>query len=206
MSALSSAVDLPSSDDDSYSTDYSVGSVSLFSECSGLNDEYSTDDNVDSQDLGIPIVDEEGECEENIAMQSPSEQQAQVFSSEELLDKETLQPSISPDHVTLQPSVSQNSFGYVHVIDNVDMNVRRSFQRSDRTTRSYHFCHAYAVLNRIDTSTLSDGPPSGTLSTEDILPSSNDLFVIIEDFIELMKRFVVQLYNYSEFSFFVCTT
>ena len=40
------------------------------------------------------------------------------------------------------------------------------FQRSDRTSRSYHFCHAYA---RIDASTLSDGPPSGTLSIEDII-------------------------------------
>ena len=82
----------------------------------------ATDDNV--QDQGIPIVNEEGECEENITLQSPSEQQAQVFSSEELLDKQTL-PSVSPNHVTLQSSVSQNSFGYVNVIDklNVDMNV-----------------------------------------------------------------------------------
>ena len=40
-----------------------------------------------------------------------------------------------------------DSHGYVVVIDNLDMNVRRSFQRIDRTTESYHFCHAYAVLN-----------------------------------------------------------
>ena len=194
MSTLSSAVDLPSSDDDSYSTDYSVGSVSFFSQCSGVNDDYSSDDNADSQNQGIPFVDDQ--CEENITLQSPCEQQAQVFGSEELLDEQTLQPIVSPNQsptecITLQPSISQSSFGYVNVIDNVDMNIRRSFQRSDRTTKSHHFCHAYAVLNRIDTSTLSDGPPSGALSIEDILPSSNDLFVIIADFIELMKRSVL---------------
>ena len=71
-------------------------------------------------------------------------------------------------------SSASESFGYVGVIDNVDMNIRRSYQRCDRTTASYHFCHGYAVLNRIDTSNLSDGPPSGTLSVEQLLPNSSD--------------------------------
>jgi len=71
-------------------------------------------------------------------------------------------------------SSALESFGYVGVIDNVDMNIRRSYQRCDRTTASYHFCHGYAVLNRIDTSNLSDGPPSGTLSVEQLLPNSSD--------------------------------
>ena len=43
------------------------------------------------------------------------------------------------------------------------MNVRRGFQRIDRTTESYHFCHAHATLNRVDTSELDDGPSSGIL-------------------------------------------
>lgn len=86
-------------------------------------------------------------------------------------------------------SAASESFGYVLVMDNIDMNIRRSFQRSDRTTASYHFCHTYGLLNRINTSTLSDGPPSGTLSTEAILPNSTDLNVIMEDFAVLVSRY-----------------
>jgi len=68
-----------------------------------------------------------------------------------------------------------DSNGYVLVIDNLGMSVRHSFQRIDRSTESMHFCHAYAVLNRFDASGLEDGPPSGVLSCEDILPDMNDL-------------------------------
>ena len=60
-------------------------------------------------------------------------------------------------------------FGYVMVMDNFDMNVQRIFQWCDRTTASYHFCHVYGLLNRIDSSNLSDGPPSGNLSSDMIL-------------------------------------
>ena len=44
-------------------------------------------------------------------------------------------------------NVTTDSYGYVLVIDNIDMNVRCSFQRIDQSTESLHFCHAYAVLN-----------------------------------------------------------
>jgi len=33
--------------------------------------------------------------------------------------------------------------GFVLVIDNIDMNIRRSDQGVDHTTSSYHFCHAF---------------------------------------------------------------
>jgi len=62
------------------------------------------------------------------------------------------------------------------------MNVRRSFQRINRSTESMHFCHAYAVLNRFDTSGLEDGAPSGVLSCEVILPDLSDLKLIMNDF------------------------
>ena len=73
---------------------------------------------------------------------------------------------------------------------NTICDIRRSFQCCDRTTKSYHFCHAFAVQNRLDTSVLSDGASTGTLSSEAILPSSNDLERIIEDFKVLVSRFV----------------
>ena len=78
--------------------------------------------------------------------------------------------------------------GYVLVIDNLNMNVRRSFQRINRSTESIHFCHAYAVLNRFDTSGLEDGPPSGVLSYEVVLPNMTDLQQILNDFKVLVSR------------------
>jgi len=74
------------------------------------------------------------------------------------------------------------------VIDNLDMNVRRSFQRINRSTESLHFCHAFAMLNRFDTSGLEDRSPSGVLSYEVILPDMSDLQVILNDFKVLVSR------------------
>ena len=78
--------------------------------------------------------------------------------------------------------------GYVLCIDNVDMNVRPSFQRVNRTTESYHFCHAYAAKCRLNTSGLQDGLPSGTLSSKKVLPCKNDIDNIQKDFEVLVSR------------------
>ena len=51
-----------------------------------------------------------------------------------------------------------------------------------------HFCHAYAVLNRFDTSGLEDGRPSGVLSYEVVLPNMTDLQQIVDDFKVLVLR------------------
>ena len=149
--------ELSSTDDDSCSTDYSVGDVLLFSECLEDSHGYSTDDDLDSLEQETSSVNVEEESRRDNTLQSTCSQQTmltQVVSPEEQLHDET---------VTSEKSVSKEHFGYVLVMDNIDMNVRRSFQRHDRTTKSYHFCHLYALQNRINTSTLSDGPPSGTL-------------------------------------------
>jgi len=148
------------------------------------NDGYNTDDGLNSQKLETSNVDEEEESENN-ALQSPT-------CNQQALLTEVIGPDEQPceQAVNLEPTVSADHFGHVLVMDNIDMNVRRSFQRSDRTTKSYHFCHAYALQNRINTSTLSDGLPSGTLSIEAILPSNNDLLKIMEDFAVLISRFV----------------
>ena len=41
----------------------------------------------------------------------------------------------------------QNRFGFVLVMDNIDKNVRPSYQRENKGTKSYCFTHSYAVLN-----------------------------------------------------------
>ena len=49
--------------------------------------------------------------------------------------------------------------GYVIEGDNVDKNIHQSFQRVDCKTQSLHYFNAYAVLDRIDFSGLSDEVP-----------------------------------------------
>ena len=79
-------------------------------------------------------------------------------------------------------------YGYTLTIDNIDMNVRRSFQRLDRTTQSYHFCHVYAALNRMDSAMLEYGHSSGVISLETVLPSIGDVEKVLEDFNVLVSR------------------
>jgi len=89
-----------------------------------------------------------------------------------------------------------NSNGYVFVIDNLDMNVHRSFQRIDRSTESMHFCHVFGVLNRFDTLGLEDGPPSGVLSCEVVLPDLND---ILDDFKVLVSVCAKDINQHGQF-------
>lgn len=61
--------------------------------------------------------------------------------------------------------------GFKIVGDNVDKNVRPSFQRQEHQTRSLHHFHAYAVRDRVSCSSLSDNPkaePSPTSINVDI--------------------------------------
>ena len=61
------------------------------------------------------------------------------------------------------------------------MNARRSFQRLDRTTKSYHFFHGYAVINRVSSTILPDQFPTEILSPESILLGQAELDIVISD-------------------------
>lgn len=69
---------------------------------------------------------------------------------------------------------TQKWTGFRIVGDNVDKNFRRSFQRVDYTTRSFHYFHSYAVLDRVDFSGLSDIPGKGVIDTTILVPSDDD--------------------------------
>jgi len=43
--------------------------------------------------------------------------------------------------------------------DNINKNIHPSYQHQNRATQSLHYFHSYAVLNRLDTSGLSDSHP-----------------------------------------------
>ena len=70
------------------------------------------------------------------------------------------------------------------------MNIRHSFQRLDCTTQSYHFCHVFTALNRVDSAMLEDGSSSGVISLESVLPSKEDLEKVMEDFNVLVSRYI----------------
>ena len=73
--------------------------------------------------------------------------------------------------------------------DNIDKNLRRSYQRCDRQTVSLHYFHSCAVGDRIDFSQLSDVPPdSVTIDPAAMLPNSNDLSGIKKEFQVLVSR------------------
>lgn len=99
--------------------------------------------------------------------------------SEDTVSRSAGESEITPEQRWL------TSPGY---IDNVDMNVRRSYQRVGSTATSYHFCHGYAAQNRVHSTKLADGPPSGTLTIDDVLPSINDLESSLNDFEVLVSR------------------
>ena len=80
--------------------------------------------------------------------------------------------------------------GYCIPCDNLDQNVRPSYQRQDRTTNSLHYFHSYAVKNRIDISNYSDDhPKSLDISPDKILPTQADLKDLLGDFEILIERY-----------------
>ena len=87
-------------------------------------------------------------------------------------------------------------FGFKIIGDNINKNVRASFQRSDHGTTSLHHFHAFASRDRLDLSSLSDKDPD--LSTvivdidpEEFLPSQEDIDKINEKFCILIAKYVV---------------
>ena len=183
---------LSSDDDSSSTTDYSAGDISLFSECESIASDSTAEQN-DLEETELPQELSFGIIEEQNLMsvdeQENNEMNEEPDSSRSLVSTESRQDTSQLDLQQSSSVTSADGFGYVEVIDNIDINLRRSFQRIDRSTLSYHFCHAYAVRNRINTSVLPDGPPSGVLTCDAILPSKDDLKRVMDDITVLVSRY-----------------
>ena len=195
--------DMPS-DDDSYETDYSIGDISLISGIESAGSVYG-DDNIEEFEENDTIFELGDEERRIVDMETTSEQQVENL-EHKTQDSELQESTNFESQATLTSAVEhtnqetselnnetsatpKDSFGYVLVIDNIDINVRWSYQRIDRSTESLHFCHVYAVLNRINTMVLSDAPSSGELSVDSILPAQDDLKKITDDFTVLVSRY-----------------
>lgn len=148
-------------DNDAYSSCSTVYTVGDISVITGdNNDDIACIDDIEDEEEGDVIM--------NLDESGPDE---------------TLNESENADQSSACP-------GYVLVIDNIDMNVRRSNQRVDRTTQSYHYCHGYAVKNRVNSTPLADHAPSGTLSVDNVLPNKADLESILDDFKVIISRWL----------------
>lgn len=90
----------------------------------------------------------------------------------------------------LQSSLSvKECVGFVLVTDNVDKNIRPSYQRENRQTQSLHYCHSCAVKNHVSVTGLSDNRASAEISVETFLPTEDDLSQLLADFEILVSRY-----------------
>ena len=79
--------------------------------------------------------------------------------------------------------------GFKLVKDNLDKNVRPSNQRIDHQTKSYHYCHAFAVKDRVNLSSCSDiRPDSLQIDPFCLLPTADDLEQLKKNFVILVSR------------------
>ena len=66
--------------------------------------------------------------------------------------------------------------GFKFVGDNIDKNVKPSFQRAEQKGLSLHYFHGYAIKDCVNFSHLSDvSPPYCTPDANTLLPSIEDI-------------------------------
>ena len=86
--------------------------------------------------------------------------------------------------------ISQNNGkSFKEVGDNLDKNIRPSFQRISHQTKSVHYFHTLAVRDRIDFSDLSESVPHGIkISLTTLLPSPADLANLFDELQVIVTR------------------
>jgi len=200
-------------DDDAQSCS-SYGSIPIHEIFGSDDDEVITNKVHDSERLHQPDI---HQCAESDCPQNQQEQcriEPQLSDSETRHSQHRIEPQLKENEAQhsqleqieqqlhdIEAQHSQNQtdrYGYALVMDNVDKNVRPSYQRNNKGTKSYHFTHSYAVKNRIDISKLSDDPPGAVLSPDTILPNAQDVKTLKEEFEILVSRYVY-LYMFDSF-------
>jgi len=78
--------------------------------------------------------------------------------------------------------------GFKLVGDNLDKNIRPSFQRFDSKTNSLHYFHQYALLDRIDFSGYSECIPSSQIDLRKLLVSTSDVTKLEDNAVILFSR------------------
>ena len=79
--------------------------------------------------------------------------------------------------------------GYKFVGDNIDKNVKPSFQRNELRGMSLHHFHGFAVRDKVNLSGLSDETPLYTLPDASLLlPTSDDISSLKDEFGVVISR------------------
>ena len=92
------------------------------------------------------------------------------------------------------PAVIHVAPSYILVGDNWDKNIRPRHMTVEHQTTSLHLFHAYAALDRVDCTGLSDDAPTADLknmSPLSFMPSVEDCMKLRDDYITLVARIVV---------------
>ena len=97
----------------------------------------------------------------------------------------SIHQELSTKQIDLNASVvSINCWnGFKLIGDNIDKNIYQSFQRLNYGTKSLHYFHPFALLDRVDFSGLSDEPPK------------DDIEILCYQ--HLMKSFVILITRYD---------
>ena len=138
---------------------------------------YESDHESDDDAEGFDDIDVE-QCMTLLDNLTPSEAADPVQS--------TLPSATCSDDTELRPWR-----GFKIVGDNVDKNFRRSFQRMDYQTQSFHYFHSYAVVDRVNMSHLSDIAQVGKISLVEILPMQKDLDDLNSILSVLISRYIL---------------
>lgn len=78
---------------------------------------------------------------------------------------------------------------YKIVGDNIDKNIRPSFQRVNHQTKSLHYFHSFAAMDRIDFSNLSNVVPHNIkINFDTLLPGKTDLTALLNELKILVSR------------------
>lgn len=90
--------------------------------------------------------------------------------------------------------------GFKVIGDNIDKNVRPSFQRLDHRTQSLHYFHSIAVRDRADHSSASISVPTGLpIDRKKFFLSDSDVLSLERDFETLLSRLGMFSYAMSEY-------
>ena len=86
---------------------------------------------------------------------------------------------------------SSGPFNYKFVIDNIDKNVKPSFQRSEFDGKSFHHVHGYSVQDRVNTSVLRDRVPQFRKADPVVmLPSRAEIAAVKDEMVIFVSRYV----------------
>lgn len=159
------------------------------------NDSFvSQNQQIDTDSDNYITEEEEEAANERDSIESPPFSPISCASDDEPVEQQVISEEHVEEHESSnavdEDNANQTQWnGFIIVIDNLDKNIHRSFQRIDFQTRSLHICNAYAVKDRVNFSGYSDRQTSDyVVDLKQLLPSTLDLNNLKDDFQILISR------------------